>query len=377
MHGHGGIVLEHLKQVGLQLDLNPGDRFMWFSSTAWMMWNYNIAGLLMGVTVCLYDGNPGKPDLNRLWQVVDTLDIDFFGAGAAYFEACKNAGLTPGRTFALERLRGMGSTGSPLAPDVFDWIYDAVGGDIFLSSISGGTDFATACVGGAPTVPVWRGEISCRSLGCAVEAWDDAGNAVTDAVGELVITAPMPSMPLAFWNDTDGARYRDAYFDTYPGVWRHGDWILINARGSAVIYGRSDSTINRQGIRMGTAELYQVVEALPEVVDSLVVDLEYLGRDSYLPLFVVLAEGAALDEALINAIRAAVRTGLSPRHVPDDVFAIADVPRTFSGKKMEIPVRRLLLGKAAAEAINRDTMANPESIDWFVDFAEKLAADRD
>ncbi|MEO1319829.1 MAG: acetoacetate--CoA ligase, partial [Pseudomonadota bacterium] len=376
VHGHGGIVLEHLKQVGLQLDLTPGDRFMWFSSTAWMMWNYNIAGLLMGVTVCLYDGNPGKPDLNRLWQVVDTLDIGFFGAGAAYFEACKNAGLTPGKTGALARLRGMGSTGSPLAPDVFDWIYEAVGSDIFLSSISGGTDFATACVGGAPTVPVWRGEISCRSLGCAVEAWDEAGNGVTDTVGELVITAPMPSMPLAFWNDADGARYRDAYFDTYPGVWRHGDWILINERGSAVIYGRSDSTINRQGIRMGTAELYQVVEALPEVLDSLVVDLEYLGRDSYLPLFVVLAEGAALDEALVNAIRSAVRTGLSPRHVPDDVFAITDVPRTFSGKKMEIPVRRLLLGRAAAEAINRDTMANPESIDWFVSFAAQLAADR-
>ncbi|MEO0950285.1 MAG: acetoacetate--CoA ligase [Pseudomonadota bacterium] len=376
VHGHGGIVLEHLKQVGLQLDLNPGDRFMWFSSTAWMMWNYNIAGLLIGVTVCLYDGNPGKPDLNRLWQVVDTLDIDFFGAGAAYFEACKNAGLTPGKTWALARLRGMGSTGSPLAPDVFDWIYEAVGSDIFLSSISGGTDFATACVGGAPTVPVWRGEISCRSLGCAVEAWDEAGNGVTDTVGELVITAPMPSMPLAFWNDADGARYRDAYFDTYPGVWRHGDWILINERGSAVIYGRSDSTINRQGIRMGTAELYQVVEALPEVLDSLVVDLEYLGRDSYLPLFVVLAEGAALDDALVNAIRTAVRTGLSPRHVPDDVFAITDVPRTFSGKKMEIPVRRLLLGTAAAEAINRDTMANPESIDWFVSFAAQLAADR-
>ncbi|MEO0346382.1 MAG: acetoacetate--CoA ligase [Pseudomonadota bacterium] len=377
VHGHGGIVLEHLKQVGLQLDLNPGDRFMWFSSTAWMMWNYNIAGLLMGVTVCLYDGNPGKPDLNRLWQVVDALDINFFGAGAAYFEACKNAGLMPGSTFELKHLRGMGSTGSPLAPHVFDWIYEAVGSDIFLSSISGGTDFATACVGGAPTVPVWRGEISCRSLGCAVEAWDEAGNAVTDTVGELVITAPMPSMPLAFWNDAEGTRYRDAYFDTYPGVWRHGDWILINARGSAVIYGRSDSTINRQGIRMGTAELYQVVEALPEVLDSLVVDLEYLGRDSYLPLFVVLAEGAALDDALIAAIRAAVRTGLSPRHVPDDVFAITDVPRTFSGKKMEIPVRRLLLGKAAGEAINRDTMANPESIDWFIAFATQLAAGRD
>lgn len=372
VHGHGGIVLEHLKQVYLQLDLRPGDRFMWFSSTAWMMWNYNIAGLLIGATVCLYDGNPGKPDLSRLWQVVDAHGIDYFGAGAAYFEACKNAGLEPGWTLGLERLRGMGSTGSPLAPEVYDWIYTAVGPHIYLSSISGGTDFATACIGGAPTVPVWRGELSCRSLGCAVEAWDEAGNAVIDEVGELVITRPMPSMPVSFWNDEDGQRYHDAYFDTYPGVWRHGDWIRITERGSAVIYGRSDSTINRQGIRMGTAELYQVVEALPEIVDSLVVDLEYLGRDSYLPLFVVLAEGAALDDALVARIRAGIREGLSPRHVPDDVFAVDAIPRTFSGKKMEIPVRRLLLGKAPSEAINRDTMANPESIDWFVDFAAAL-----
>lgn len=375
VHGHGGIVLEHLKQINLQLDLSPGDRFMWFSSTAWMMWNYNIAGLLVGATVCLYDGNPGKPDLSRLWQVVDDLGVSFFGAGAAYFEACKNAGLEPGKQFRLDRLRAMGSTGSPLAPEVFDWIYASVGEDIFLSSISGGTDFATACVGGAPTVPVWRGEISCRSLGCAVEAWDEAGNAVTNEVGELVITKPMPSMPVGFWNDPDGTRYRDAYFDTYPGVWRHGDWIRITDRGSAVIYGRSDSTINRAGIRMGTAELYQVVEALPEIADSLVVDLEYLGRDSYLPLFVVLAEGAALDDDLVARIRTGIRDGLSPRHVPDDVFAVDAIPRTFSGKKMEIPVRRLLLGKPADEAVNRDTMANPESVDWFVEFAKGLEAD--
>ena len=373
VHSHGGILLEHLKQISLQLDIGAGDRFMWFSSTAWMMWNYNIAGLLVGATVCLYDGNPGKPDLNRLWQVVDELRVSYFGAGAAFFEACKNAGLSPRTRFAFAYLRSMGATGSPLLPEVFDWIYSDVGDDIFLSSISGGTDFASACVCGAPTLPVWRGEIACRSLGCAVYAYDDDAQPVTDAVGELVITEPMPSMPVCFWHDDNDEKYRDAYFSTYPGVWRHGDWIRITSRGSAIIYGRSDSTINRQGIRMGTSELYQVVEALPEIVDSLVVDLEFMGKKSYLPLFVVLADGAALDDELVARIRSGVREQLSPRHVPDDIFAVADIPRTFSGKKMEIPVRRLLLGQTEAAAVNRDTMANPDSIDWFVDFAERLA----
>lgn len=372
VHGHGGILLEHLKQVSLQLDIGAGDRFMWFSSTAWMMWNYNIAGLLVGATVCLYDGNPGKPSLLRLWQVVDKLRVSYFGAGAAFFEACKNADLSPREHCDFAQLRAMGATGSPLLPVVFDWIYREVGEDIFLSSISGGTDFASACVGGAPTLPVWRGEIACRSLGCAVYAWDDNAKPVVDEVGELVITRPMPSMPVYFWNDDDDEKYRDAYFSTYPGVWRHGDWIRITKRGSAVIYGRSDSTINRQGIRMGTSELYQVVEALPEVVDSLVVDLEFMGKDSYLPLFVVLADGETLDDDLLGRIRGGIREQLSPRHVPDDVFSVADIPRTFSGKKMEIPVRRLLLGQTAADSVNRDTMANPGSIDWFVDFAERL-----
>ncbi len=372
VHGHGGILLEHLKQVGLQLDLGAGDRFMWFSSTAWMMWNYNIAGLLVGATVCLFDGNPGKPDLFRLWQVVDDLDIHYFGAGAAYFEACKNASLSPRERFGLKALRSMGATGSPLLPDVFDWIYREVGEDIYLSSISGGTDFASACVGGSPTLPVWRGEIACRSLGCAVYAFDDNAMPVVDAVGELVITVPMPSMPVYFWNDSNDEKYIDAYFSTFPGVWRHGDWIRITSHGSAVIYGRSDSTINRQGIRMGTSELYQVVEALPEIVDSLVVDLEFMGRESYLPLFIVLGEGVTMSDALLQQIRGGIRENLSPRHVPDDVFVVADIPRTFSGKKMEIPVRRLLLGQGEAAAINRDTMANPGSIDWFVDFAARL-----
>ncbi|MEN7343266.1 MAG: acetoacetate--CoA ligase [Pseudomonadota bacterium] len=369
VHSHGGVVLEHVKQVRLQLDLKPGERFAWFSSTAWMMWNFNIAGLLAGVTVCIIDGHPGKPDLSRLWQIVDALGIHFFGAGAAYFDACRQAGLQPGQTFALETLSAMGSTGSPLSPDGFRWIYDSVKTDIYLSSISGGTDFASACVGGAPTLPVYSGEIACRTLGCAVDAYDGDANALIDEVGELVITKPMPSMPIMFWGDTENRRYKDSYFSMYPGVWQHGDWIAFNERGGAVIYGRSDATINRQGIRMGTADIYQVVEAEPEVVDSLIVDLEYLGKHSYLPLFVVLQTGVSLSDDLIARIKVGIRDQLSPRHVPDDIFVVDDVPRTFSGKKMEIPVRRILLGQTAVADINRDTMSNPESIDWFVRFA--------
>ncbi|MEL7311922.1 MAG: acetoacetate--CoA ligase [Pseudomonadota bacterium] len=366
VHSHGGIVLEHLKQMRLQMDLKAGDRFMWFSSTAWMMWNYNIAAMLIGATACIYDGNPAKPDLNRLWSVVERHEVRVFGAGAAWFESCKNAGLEPRQSHNLEMLDGLGSTGSPLLPDVFDWIYGSVKSDVFLSSISGGTDFASACLGGAVSVPVVRGEISCRSLGCAVSSFDPAGKPVIDEVGELVITKPMPSMPVSFWNDPAFEKYEASYFDTYPNVWRHGDWIRITDRGSAVIYGRSDATINRQGIRMGTSEIYRVVESIGGIADSLVVDLEFLGRDSLLPLFVVLEPGRELTEALIDEIRQAVRSGLSPRHVPDVVYAIDEVPRTFSGKKMEIPVRRILLGQAGAAGINRDTMANPNSIDWFI-----------
>ncbi|MEL7025123.1 MAG: acetoacetate--CoA ligase [Pseudomonadota bacterium] len=371
VHSHGGIVLEHLKQMSLQMDLRAGDRFMWFSSTAWMMWNYNIAAMLVGATACVYNGNPAKPDLGRLWSVVDRHKIRVFGAGAAWLEACKNAALMPRELCSLATLEGLGSTGSPLLPEVFDWIYTAVKPDLFLASISGGTDFASACLGGAVSVPVVRGEIGCRSLGCAVYSFDPAGKPVVDTVGELVITKPMPSMPIYFWNDPDFSRYKESYFDTYPDIWRHGDWIRITERGSAVIYGRSDATINRQGIRMGTSEIYRVVESINGIADSLVVDLEFLGRESMLPLFVVLEPGYALDEVLTNEIREAVRRELSPRHVPDVIHAIEEVPRTFSGKKMEIPVRRILLGQAGSDGINRDTMSNPSSIDWFLQAASE------
>ncbi|MEL6366743.1 MAG: acetoacetate--CoA ligase [Pseudomonadota bacterium] len=376
VHSHGGVLLEHIKQMSLQMDIRAGDRFMWFSSTAWMMWNYNIAAALVGATICIYDGNPVKPDLGRLWSVIERHRIRAFGAGAAWFESCRNAGLVPSETYDLSILDALGSTGSPLLPEVFDWIYDSVKADVYLASISGGTDFATACVGGAVSVPVVSGEISCRSLGCAVEAFDPAGVSVVDTVGELVITKPMPSMPIGFWGDSDNQRYLESYFDTYPGVWRHGDWIRITERGSAVIYGRSDATINRHGIRMGTSEIYRVVESIDGIADSLVVDLEFLGRESLLPLFVVLDPGVELTETLVGEVKTAVRSGLSPRHVPDVIHEINEVPRTFSGKKMEIPVRRVLLGQAGAEGINRETMANPDSIDWFLAAAANGLLDR-
>lgn len=372
VHSQGGVILEHVKSLNVHVDLGEHDRFFWYSSTAWMMWNFHIAGLLIGTTICIYDGSPGYPDLNRLWRFIEESGVTFFGAGAAFYDGCRNAGISPKTDFDLGKLRGIGSTGSPLLPESYRWICEDVGSDVYLTPLSGGTDFVSAFVGGVPTLPVVINEMNCRYLGAAVDAFDDAGNSIVDEVGELVCTKPLPSMPIFFWNDEGGARYHDSYFDVWPGVWRHGDWVRITPSGGATIYGRSDATINRHGIRMGTADLYAAVEALPEVMDSLVVDLEFLGRDSYMPLFVVLKDDAALDDDLVEQIRDAVKTNLSPRHVPDDVFAINDVPRTFSGKKLEIPVRKLLLGQSPDKVINRDTMGNPDSIDYFIAFAERL-----
>ncbi len=369
VHSQGGIIVEHLKALNLHVDLGKDDRFFWYSSTAWMMWNFHASGLLNGTTICTYDGSPGYPDIKRLWRFIEEAGVTYFGAGAAFYDACRNAGISPKDEFDLGALRGIGSTGSPLLPESYRWIYEHVGSDVYLAPISGGTDFCSAFVGGVPTLPVRINEMSCRCLGAAVAAFDDAGKPVNDEVGELVCTKPMPSMPVFFWDDEDDVRYRDSYFDVWPGIWRHGDWIKITPDGGATIYGRSDATINRHGIRMGTAELYAAVEALPEIEDSLVVDLEFLGRDSYLPLFVVLKEGESLTDELRARIRDAVKQSLSPRHVPDDVFAIDEVPRTFSGKKLEIPVRKLLLGQSADDVINRDTMGNPDSIDYFIEFA--------
>ena len=372
VHGHGGIVIEQLKLMAFHNNLGPDDVFHWYSSSGWIMWNAQVAGLLLGTTIALYDGNPAWPDAGVLWRFVDDAGVTMFGAGAAFFTSCMKAGIEPARIADLSRLHGLGSTGSPLPVEAYDWIYRHVREDIWLVPMSGGTDFAGSFVAGCPLLPVYSGEMQCRCLGAKVQAFDDNGQALTDQVGELVCTEPMPSMPLFLWGDADGKRYRDSYFDTYPGAWRHGDWIRITPRGGAVIYGRSDATINRHGIRMGTSELYRVVEDRPEVLDSMVVDLEYLGRESYMPLFVVLREGLVLDDALRDTLRARIREALSSRHVPNEIVQVPGVPRTLSGKKMEVPIKKLLLGHAPASIANRDAMANPDTLDWYFDYAARF-----
>lgn len=371
VQSHGGIVIEHMKSLALHMNLNPGDRFFWFSTTGWMMWNLLIGGLLVGSTVLLYDGSPAYPDPEVLWSFAEESSMTFFGASAAYIASQMKGHVEPGANFHLEALKGLGSTGSPLSVEGFEWVYAHVKGDIWLASVSGGTDVCSGFVAGCPILPVRAGEIQCRCLGCAVYAFDENGKPVEDEVGELVITEPMPSMPIYFWNDSDHKRYRESYFEMYPGMWRHGDWIKITPSGGIVIYGRSDATINRMGIRMGTSEIYRVVEDLPEILDSLVVDLEYLGRPSYMPLFVVLAPEAELDDALRTRINERIRAALSARYVPNDIFAIAEVPRTLSGKKMELPIKKILLGATAEKVANPDSMSNPQTIAYFVEFAER------
>jgi len=372
VQGHGGIVLEHLKALALHHNLSAGDRFCWFTTTGWMMWNYLVSGLLVGATIVLYDGSPGWPDMNALWDFAARTKLTLLGISAAFITSCMKAGITPGASHDLSQLKAIGSTGSPLPVEGFQWIYEQVKSDLWLGSASGGTDLCTAFVGACPLLPVRAGEIQCRCLGAAVEAFDETGKPVVDQVGELVITQPMPSMPLYFWNDPNGTRYRESYFEMFPGTWRHGDWIKVTPHGGVVIYGRSDATINRQGIRMGTSEFYRVVEELPEVLDSLVVDLEWLGRPSYLPLFVVPRPGVELDERLIEKIRAAIRAALSARYLPNQIFAIAEVPRTLSGKKMELPIKRILLGVPVEQAANPDSMSNPASLRFFVELAGRL-----
>ncbi|TWO71323.1 acetoacetate--CoA ligase [Caenimonas sedimenti] len=371
VHGHGGILVEHVKTMALHNDVAAGDRFHWYTTTGWVMWNLNVAALLVGATMCVYDGNPAWPDYSTLWRFCGEMNLDFFGAGAAFFTMCEKSGIEPRKVAALGRLRTIGSTGSPLSPESYRWVYDKVMRDVWLTPMSGGTDFAGAFVAGVPTLPVVVGEMQVRCLGANVQAWDDAGRPLVDEVGELVCTAPIPSMPLYLWNDPGGKRLHESYFDVYPGVWRHGDWLRITPRGGAIIYGRSDATINRHGVRMGTSELYRVVEALPEVMDSLVVDLEFLGRESWMPLFVVLRPGHELDAALTARIKSAIRGALSARHVPNDVIAVPEVPRTLTGKKLEVPVKKLLLGQPADKVAHRDAMANPDSLDWFVALARQ------
>jgi acetoacetyl-CoA synthetase len=364
VHCQGGILLEHAKQLALHLDLGPGDRFFWFSTTGWMMWNLLVSGLVVGSAIVLFDGNPMHPGPDALWQLAARVGITAFGVSAPYIQACMKAGVQPS-ALDLSRLRSVGSTGAPLPPEGFAWVYDAVKSDVLLSSLSGGTDVCTAFVGGAPVLPVRAGVIPCRMLGCAVEAYDEAGKPVIGQVGELVITKPMPSMPVAFWNDPDGARLREAYYDTYPGAWRHGDWIKIEADGSCVIYGRSDSTLNRGGVRMGTAEFYRVVEELPGIADSLVIDTSAAGAEGRLLLYVVLDDGVSLEDVR-DVVRAAIRTNLSPRHLPDEIVAISEVPRTLNGKKCEVPVKRVLAGVPLEKAVSEGALKNPAAMAPFL-----------
>jgi acetoacetyl-CoA synthetase len=369
VHGHGGILLEHLKILALHHDLGPSDRFFWFTTTGWMMWNYLASGPAVGSAIVLFDGNPGWPSLDMLWELVDTAGITYFGTSAPYLLACRKAGITP-----RVALKGLGSTGAPLPPEGWAWVYEAVDPGLHLVSLSGGTDVCTGFVGGVPLLRVRAGVISCRALGARVEAYDPAGRPVVGELGELVITAPMPSMPVGFWNDRDGSRYREAYFDVFPGVWRHGDWITIGRDGSCVITGRSDATLNRGGVRLGTAEFYSVVEALPEVADSLVVHLDKPDDpNGELLLFVVLTEGTDLDDGLRARIAKELRGALSPRHVPDAAHQVRALPRTLSGKKLEVPVKRILTGTPVESAAAKGALANPDSLTAFAElYAERV-----
>ena len=389
VHGHGGTVLVALALKVLHNDIgcsyganNFGERYHWYSSTGWVMWNAQLSGLLSGTTCCIFDGNPGgskeRPDWSTLWRFAANTGVTFFGAGAAFYASCMKAGLDLTALPGLSTVRALGSTGSPLSADAQNWgtaQFAALGvPDIWFCNISGGTDFAGAFIGGNRELPLVAGEMQCRLLGCAVEAWNEAGQPVIGEVGELVCSRPIPSMPLYFWGDSGNARYLSSYFDMYPNVWRHGDWLKVTASGSCIIYGRSDATINRYGLRMGTSELYSAIEALPEVLDSMVVDLEYLGKGSYMPLFVVLQPGLQLDDTLKARLNNAVKTALSPRFVPNDIFQVQEIPRTLSGKKQELPIKKLLLGQPIEKVVNRDAMANPGCLDWYVAFANQRAS---
>ncbi len=377
VHGHGGILLEHLKALGLHMDVGPGDRVFWFTTTGWMMWNLLLGGLLVGAAIVLFDGDPGHPDLGRLWDLAEETGITTFGTSASFIAGSMKAGIVPREERDLSALRAVGSTGSPLSTDGFAWVYDQLGPDLWLFSTSGGSDLCSAFVGGVPTLPVHRGELQARALGAALSSFDPEGRPLVGEVGELVLTAPMPSMPVFFWGDEDGSRYRGSYFEDYPGAWRHGDWITITDRGTAVISGRSDSTINRGGIRMGTAEIYRAVLELDELLDAVVVDVPHPtdpSANGRILLFVVLRDGVVLDDDLTRRIARRVREDCSPRHVPDAVHAIAAVPKTLSGKTLEVPLKRILTGEPADRVVSRDSLGNPEALDAFAELAEGLRA---
>ncbi|MEU8653421.1 acetoacetate--CoA ligase [Streptomyces sp. NPDC048737] len=373
VQSQGGILVEHLKQLGLHCDLGPGDRFFWYTSTGWMMWNFLVSGLLTGTTVVLYDGSPGHPDTGAQWRIAERTGATLYGTSAAYVMACRKADVHPGRDFDLSKVRCVATTGSPLPPDGFRWLHEEVRDDLWIASVSGGTDVCSCFAGAVPTLPVYTGELQAPCLGTDLQAWDPSGRPVVDEVGELVVTNPMPSMPVYFWNDPDGSRYHDSYFDTYPGAWRHGDWITLSSRGTVVIHGRSDSTLNRQGVRMGSADIYEAVERLPEIKESLVIGIEQSDGGYWMPLFVHLAPGAVLDQALLDRIKRTIREELSPRHVPDEVIEVPGVPHTLTGKRIEVPVKRLLQGTPLEKAVNPGSIDNLDLLHFYEDLARERA----
>lgn len=371
-HSQGGVLLEHYKYLAFHNDVKPGERFFWFSTTGWMMWNFVQAALLAGATIVLYDGSPGYPSLDVLWELAEKAPIHHFGTSAPYLVACMKRGLRPGAQFDLTALRSIGSTGAPLPPEGFDYVYKHIKEDVWLSSMSGGTDVCTAFVGGCPIEPVYEGEIQCRTLGSAIYSFDDDANPVSDEVGEMVVTKPMPSMPIFFWNDEGKKRYLSSYFEMFPGIWRHGDWVKITPRNSLIILGRSDATLNRQGVRIGTAEIYRCINKISSIKDSLIVNLELSGGRHYMPLFVWMNDGHELTEEVQRTVKKLLREDYTPRHVPDDIIEVSEIPYTISGKKLEAPVKKILMGYPIEKAANPDSMRNPDSLDFFVAFAKRI-----
>lgn len=365
VHGHGGVLVEHLKAVALQSDIGPTDSFFWYTSPSWMMWNFQVAGLLVGATIVCYDGSPSYPSPDALWEMTARLGVTVLGTSPGYVLGCAKAGAVPRTDHDLSVLRTVGITGSSLPPSTALWMRDNLGAHVQVASISGGTDVVSAFIGGVRTVPVWPGELSVPFLGAALDAWDESGQPVRGEVGELVITKPLPSMPVSFWNDPDGSRYRDAYFDMFPGVWRHGDWITITERGSVIVHGRSDSTLNRHGIRMGSADIYQSVERLPEIAEALVIGAEQPDGGYWMPLFVVPADGVSLTDELVDKIKQTIRTEVSPRHVPDEVILAPGIPHTRTGKKLEVPIKKLFQGADASKVVERSAVDNPDLLDWY------------
>ena len=371
VQSQGGILLEHYKQIGLHCDLGPEDTFFWYTSTGWMMWNFLVAGLLTGTTIVLYDGSPGFPAIDAQWNVAERTGATLFGTSAAYVMACRKADAHPGRDHDLSRVRCVATTGSPLPPDGFRWLHDEVSQDLWIASVSGGTDVCSCFAGAVATLPVHIGELQAACLGTDLQAWDPQGKPVIGEVGELVVTQPMPSMPIRFWNDPDGSRYRDSYFEMFPGVWRHGDWITITERDSVIIHGRSDATLNRQGVRMGSADIYEVVERLPEIRESLVIGVEEPDGGYWMPLFVHLTDGTVLDDALRDRIKRTIRERLSPRHVPDEIIEVPGVPHTLTGKRIEVPVKRLLQGTPLDKAVNPGSVDNIELLSHYAELGRR------